>query len=94
MDAFHRELVERLNNRIERHGFCVLFDNDLRKLSPSPTGVPAKLIREIKAFAGRHGFRVHVKATGLNATFRKAMVRPGYPARSLLAWEKPRIEST
>jgi hypothetical protein len=78
MDNFKSRLVRKINERIEMRGYCVIYDNDLRRLSEPLTNLRAKQIREINKFAAKNGLAVELRDVGLNATFKPSS--PPHPA--------------
>jgi hypothetical protein len=74
MDDFESGLLRKINERIQIRGYCVVYDNDLRRLSEPLTNLRAKQIREINEFATENGPTVELRDVGLNGTFKS---RPG-----------------
>jgi hypothetical protein len=70
MDDFKSNLVRKINERIEMRGYCVVYDNDLRRFSEPSPGLRAEQIRQINEFAAKHGLTVELRDVGLNATFK------------------------
>jgi hypothetical protein len=72
MDDFQNGLRRRINERIKTRGFCVVYDNDLRRLSQPLAELRDKQIRKIHRFAAENGLAVTLRDIGLNAPFTKA----------------------
>jgi hypothetical protein len=70
MDDFESRLVRKINERIQVRGYCVVYDNDLSRLSEPLTNLRAKQIREINKFAAENGLAVELRDVGLNGTFK------------------------
>jgi hypothetical protein len=70
MDDFESGLLRKINERIQIRGYCVVYDNDLSRLSGPLANLRAKQIREIKKFAEANGLAVELRDVGLNATFK------------------------
>jgi len=70
MDNFESRLLRKINERIEMRGYCVIYDNDLRRLSEPLRNLRAKQIREINKFAEENDLAVELRDVGLNATFK------------------------
>jgi hypothetical protein len=84
MNDFEKGLSTRINERIKVHGYCVVYDSDLRHFAKPMNDLYEKHIHEIEKFAAAHGFAVKVREVGINATFTKLApneVRP--PAMAL-----------
>jgi hypothetical protein len=69
MNDFENGLCSRIQERIKVRGFCVVYDNDLRRLAKPMKQLYEKQVREIENFAAAHGLAVKVRETGINATF-------------------------
>jgi hypothetical protein len=76
MDDFRDNLCTRINQRIEARGFCVVYDNDLGRLSRPLADFRKQQIRAIQSFAAENGLAVTIRDTRLNATFTKTASMP------------------
>jgi hypothetical protein len=70
MDDFESGLLRKINERIQIRGYCVVYDNDLRRLSEPLTNLRAEQIRKINKFASENGLPVALRDVGLNGTFK------------------------
>jgi len=67
MDDFESGLLRKINERIQIRGYCVVYDNDLRRLSEPLTNLRAEQIRKINKFASENGLTVPLRDVGLMA---------------------------
>jgi hypothetical protein len=77
MDYFEKGLCNRINERIEARGFCVIYDHELARICAPEAALRQKQIRVIKRFAAKHGLAVSIREIGINATFKKPASRNG-----------------
>jgi hypothetical protein len=71
MDDFEKGLCNRINERINARGFCVIYDHELARICAPETALRQKQFRVIKRFAAKHGLAVSIREIGINATFKK-----------------------
>jgi hypothetical protein len=71
MDDLKKGLCNRINQRIDVRGYCVVYDHELGHIWPPEAALREKQIQLIERFAEQNGLAVTIRDTGINATFKK-----------------------
>ncbi|MGZ5545883.1 MAG: hypothetical protein ACXWIU_14550, partial [Limisphaerales bacterium] len=71
MDDLKKGLCNRINQRINVRGYCVVYDHELGHIWPPEAALREKQIQLIERFAEQNGLAVTIRDTGINATFKK-----------------------
>jgi hypothetical protein len=69
VDSLYRHIEERL----QTHKYCVVFENELQRIWPTPKKERAKRAAAIEAFALAHGLTATIHDPGIRVTFRRFM---------------------
>ena len=71
MDDLKKGLCNRINQRIDVRGYCVVYDHELGHIWPPEAALREKQVKLIERFAAQNGLAVTIRDIGINATFKK-----------------------
>jgi hypothetical protein len=65
-------LLNRINERLKTHKFCIIFRNELDRVWPIQDKERIKRAEQIQAFAKANGLTAVIHDPGIRVTFRRA----------------------
>jgi len=69
-------LYQHIDERLRARKYCVVFENELRRVWPTEKRERAKRVAAIERFARAHGLTANIYDPGIRVTFRRTIISP------------------